>query len=130
MASIHRPRSTLAGHSAVPRGTDVARMNANYAISNRSTRNARSMRTSFCVLGGRYDRQRTRVIRIAAITLAGSSAITIAHLRHDLVSPIALLWDTKSQVFFSDSKVHKVSFIKEAPPLHTEQLHRLIWGRS
>ena len=35
------------------------------------------MRTSFCV-GGRYDTQRTLVIRIPAITLAIDSAITIA----------------------------------------------------
>ena len=32
----------------------------------------------FLCLGGRYDRQRTLAIRIAAITLASDSAITIA----------------------------------------------------
>ena len=32
IASVQRTRSTLAGHSAIPRGTDVARMNTNRAI--------------------------------------------------------------------------------------------------
>ena len=32
IASVQRTRSTLAGHSAVPRGTNVKRMNANRAI--------------------------------------------------------------------------------------------------
>ena len=49
----------------------VTRMNAN-----RSTMNAGSMRTNFCVSEG--DSQRTLVIRIAAIALASDSAITIA----------------------------------------------------
>ena len=35
-------------------------------------------RTKFCVFRGRCDRQRTLVIRIAAITLASDSAITLA----------------------------------------------------
>ena len=38
------------------------------------------MRTNFC-FGGRDDRQRTPAIRIAAITLASDSAITIARFR-------------------------------------------------
>ena len=38
------------------------------------------MRTNFCV-SGRYDRQRTLAIRIAAIILASDSAITIAWFR-------------------------------------------------
>ena len=45
---------------------------------NRSTMNAVSVRTNFCVSGGGYDRQRTLAIRIAAITLTSDSAITIA----------------------------------------------------
>ena len=32
IANVQRARSTFAGHSAVPRGTNVARMNANRAI--------------------------------------------------------------------------------------------------
>ena len=32
IASVQRTRSTLASHSAVPRGTNVKRMNANRAI--------------------------------------------------------------------------------------------------
>ena len=43
--------------------------------------NAGSTRTKFCVFRERYDRQRTLVIRIAAITLASDSAITIARFR-------------------------------------------------
>ena len=52
IASVQRTRSTLAGHSAVPRG-----------------------------FRGRYELQRTLAIRIAAITLASDSAITIARFR-------------------------------------------------
>ena len=32
IASVQRTQSTLADHSAIPRGTDVTRMNANRAI--------------------------------------------------------------------------------------------------
>ena len=46
-----------------------------------NTTNAGSTRTNFCVFRGRYDRQRALVIRIAAITLASDSAITIARFR-------------------------------------------------
>ena len=46
--------------------------------SNRSATNAGSVRTSFFALGRRYDRQRTLVIHIAAVTLTSASAITIA----------------------------------------------------
>ena len=49
--------------------------------SNRGTTNAGSTRTNSCVFRGRYDRQRTLAIRIAAITLASDSAITIARFR-------------------------------------------------
>ena len=44
------------------------------------------MRTHVCVLGETYDHQRTLAIRIAAITLASDSVITIdfAHLRSAL----------------------------------------------
>ena len=46
--------------------------------SNRGTTNAESMRSNFCVFRGRYDCQRTLVLRIAVIALASNSAITIA----------------------------------------------------
>ena len=49
--------------------------------SDRSATNAGSMRTKFCVSRGRYDRQRTLVIRITGITLASDSATTIARFR-------------------------------------------------
>ena len=49
--------------------------------SNRSAANAGPMRTKSCVLGGRYELQRTLAIRIAAITLASDSGITIARFR-------------------------------------------------
>ena len=51
--------------------------------SNRSATNAGAVRTHFCVLGEIYDRQRTLsvAIRIAAITLASDSAMTIARFR-------------------------------------------------
>ena len=57
---------------------NVERVNANRAISNRCTTNAGSMGTTFRVCGGKNDRQRTLVIRIAAITPASDAAITIA----------------------------------------------------
>ena len=50
-------------------------------FSNRNATNAGSTRTKYRVFRGRYDRQRTLVIRIAAITLASDSAITIARFR-------------------------------------------------
>ena len=52
--------------------------------SNRSAANAGRMRTKSCVLGGRYELQRTLAIRIAAITLASDSAITIARFPKSL----------------------------------------------
>ena len=42
--------------------------------SNRSATNARAYEDQFLCSGGRYDCQRTLVIRIAAITLAGSAS--------------------------------------------------------
>ena len=49
--------------------------------SSRSATNTGSTRTKFCVFRGNYDRQRTLVIRIASITLASDSAITLARFR-------------------------------------------------
>ena len=55
---------------------------SSWSDSHRSATNAgSSMRTKFCVFRGRYGRQRTLVIRIAAITLASDSAITLARFR-------------------------------------------------
>ena len=48
--------------------------------SNRNATNAKSTRTKFCVFRGRYDRQWTLVIRIAAITLASDSSMTLVIL--------------------------------------------------
>ena len=58
--------------------------------SNRSATNAESTRTKFCVFRGRYDRQRTLVIRIAAITLASDSAITLARFRPSKLQSLAV----------------------------------------
>ena len=66
IARVQRTRSTLAGRSAVPRGTKTKPTNAN-RDSNRNTMNAGSRRTKLCVSRGRYNHQRTPVIRIAAI---------------------------------------------------------------
>ena len=50
--------------------------------SSRNAMNARSnMRINFSIFRGRYDRQRALGIRIAAITLASHSAITVARCR-------------------------------------------------
>ena len=76
IASVQRPRSTLASHSAVPRGTNATRMNAN-----RTIRISKAYEDKFLCLRGTHDRQRTLVIRIAAITLTSDSAITIAQFR-------------------------------------------------
>ena len=53
------------------------------------------MRTNLCIFGGRYDRQRTLAIRIAAITLAGDSLITIARFAH------LTRWRSKGDAKFS-----------------------------
>ena len=51
VASVQRKRSTLARHSALPRGTNVTRMNTNRAMRAAAQQtNAGSMRTNFCVL--------------------------------------------------------------------------------
>ena len=76
IASVQRTRSTLASHSAVPRGTNVKRARSESQHSER-----RVYEDSFLCFGGRYDRQRTLAIRTAAITFASDSVITIARLR-------------------------------------------------
>ena len=81
IASVQRTRSTLASHSAVPRGTNVKRMNANRTRFESQRNERRVCEDSFLCFRGRYDRQRTLAIRIAAITLASDSALTITRFR-------------------------------------------------
>ena len=80
IASAQRTQPTLAGHSAGPRGTNTTPTNANRAIRN-AVQRTQGTRTKFCGFRGRSDHQRTLVIRIAAITLASDSAITLARFR-------------------------------------------------
>ena len=80
IASVQRTRATLASHSAVPRGTNVKQMNANYAIRI-AAQQTQGLLGPISVFSRRYDRQRTLAIRIAAITLASDSAITLARFR-------------------------------------------------
>ena len=55
--------------------------------SSRSTKNARSVRTNFCVLGGDTTAsERTLAIRIVAIARASGSAINVAQFRPSKVS--------------------------------------------
>ena len=79
IASVQRRRSTLADHSTGPRSFHTNERHL--GDSNHSATSARSKRTKFCVFRGRYDRQRTLVIRIAATTLASDSALTLARFR-------------------------------------------------
>ena len=66
--------------------------------SNRSATNAGSTRTEFCAFGVKYDRQRTLVIRIAAITLASDSAMTrLFHADFGKEFPSRTLWRGPSQ---------------------------------
>ena len=83
IASVQRTRSTLAGHSAVPCGTNVKLLNANRAIRIAAQR-AQGLYGQISV-GRTYDRQRTLVIRIAAIIFASDSARTIARFRSSKV---------------------------------------------
>ena len=78
IASLERTVSTLASHFAISCGTNVARANANRAIRIEAQRTHCLRRPISGCFGGRSDRQQTLLIRIAAITLAGNSAITIA----------------------------------------------------
>ena len=83
-----RAQSTLASHSAVPRGTNVKRMHANRAIRIAAQRTL-GLRRLTSVFGGRYDRQRTLAIRIAAITLASDSVIAFARFRPSKLSSLS-----------------------------------------
>ena len=85
IASGQRMRPTLAGHSAVPRGTNTTPMNANRAIRIAAQR-TQGYEDQILCFGWRYELQRTLAIRIAAITLASDSAVTIARFRPSKIS--------------------------------------------
>ena len=74
---VQRTRPTFADHSAAPTWNECYPNDVQSHASNRSTTNAGSASINLCLVG-RYDRQRTLVIRIAAITLASHLVITIA----------------------------------------------------
>ena len=59
IAGVQRTQSTLATRSAVPSGTNVARIKSPLRDSNCSTTNTRSLRTHFCV--GEEPRPPTKV---------------------------------------------------------------------
>ena len=117
IASVQRTQSILAGHSAGPHGMNTTPTNSNRAIriTAQRTQGLPSTRTKFCVFRGRYDCQRTLVIRIAAITLASNSAISkkkklsrhLAHLRWRLCfgglskkAPKTMLGTSQKEFFF------------------------------
>ena len=77
IASVQHTRSTLAGHSAVPRGTHTAPTNANRAMRIAAQR-TQGLREPISVFLGEIWQP---ALRIAAITLASDSAITIARFR-------------------------------------------------
>ena len=62
IASVQRTQSTLASHSAVPRGTNTTPTNANRTIRI-ATQRTQGLRGPSSFFRGRYDRQRTLVIR-------------------------------------------------------------------
>ena len=86
IASIQRTQSTLASHSAVPSGMNTTPTNANCAIRIAVQRTQGLQGPNSVFLWGRYERQRTLVIRIAAKTLASDSAVTIAQFRPSKLS--------------------------------------------
>ena len=118
IASVQRTRSTLAGHSAGPRGTNTTPMNANRAIriAAQRTQGLQGPISLFSV--GRYDRQRTLVIRIAAITLASDSAITLARFRPAKIKNILarLFLRLFSRIFWRtfQNNLRKIRIIFEA----------------
>ena len=105
IASVQRTRSTLASHSRNSMWNEYYTNERQSRDSNRNATNAGSTRTNFCVFRGRYDRQRTLVIRIAAITLASDSAITIVRFRPSKRASLMTRNPEKSKYRKSDSKV-------------------------
>ena len=82
IGSVQRTWSTLAGHSAGPRGTNTTPTKANRVIRTvvQRTQGLHSP------LRERSECQRTLVIRITAITLASNAAITLAQFRPSKVN--------------------------------------------
>ena len=79
IASVQRTQPTLAGHSAIPRGTNTTPMNANRAIRIAAQRTQGLWGPNPVFWGGHMSS--TLAIRITAITLASDSAITITRFR-------------------------------------------------
>ena len=73
--------------------------------SNRGTTNAGSVRTIFCAFEGDMTSNETQAIRIAAITLASDSVITIARFRPSI-------WERKKT---DKEKSHKEFGGRDAP---------------
>ena len=69
------------GYSAIPRGTNVAQMNANWVIQIAAQRTQRLWGPIPVISGGIWVPTNAIVIQIAAIALASDSAITIAWFR-------------------------------------------------
>ena len=118
IASVKRPRSTLAGHSAGPRGTSTTPTNANRAIRI-TVQRTQGLRGPNSVFRGRYDRQRTLVIRIAAITLGSDSAIILARFRPSKVAslcPFLILLPVPSKASSATCRWNCVR-IRPFPPL-------------
>ena len=67
-------------------------MNANRAIRIARHNERKVYEDLICVFTGRYDRQRLLVIRIAAITLASDSAITLERFRPSKPPPPMLIY--------------------------------------
>ena len=98
IASVQRTRSTLASHSAVPRGTNVKRKNASRAIRIAAQRTQGLCGLVFYVSGGDMTANEL-AIRIAAITLASDSARTIVRFRPSKVwglFPHFQVWTSKT----------------------------------
>ena len=81
IAGVQRTWSTLAGHSAVPRRTNVKRMNAKCAIQIAQPNERRVYEDQFLLFRWRHERQQTTAIRIVAITLASDFVVTTVATR-------------------------------------------------
>ena len=95
-----RKRATLADHSAIPRERMLHELMPVARFESRHN-GRRAYEDSFLCFGGSYDRQRTPVVRIAAIALASDSATTIARFRPsavELCTKAAEDWDSKGSL--------------------------------
>ena len=93
------------------------------AQANRSTTKAGPMRTNFCLLGGKCDRQRKLVIGISAITLTRHSAITMARLRPSKIA-------TSHRHFGSQELLQKELFFDVRLPLDCYRRFRVFQSLS